>query len=86
MHRAQIDVVITSIFYKQVAGLTITWEDVKDTDPVLYGSWKKILEKDVDVLRGELGIERPPDMREIRRMIREQKKREKQKLEQQQAV
>ncbi|KAK1141621.1 Ubiquinone biosynthesis protein [Aspergillus melleus] len=48
--------------------------------------WEKILDKDVDELRGELGIERPPDMREIRRMIREQKKREKQKLEQQQAA
>ena len=48
--------------------------------------WEKILEKDVDELRGELGIERPPDMRENRRMIREQKKREKQKLEQQQAA
>ncbi|PYI25091.1 ubiquinone biosynthesis protein coq4, mitochondrial [Aspergillus indologenus CBS 114.80] len=39
--------------------------------------WEKILEKDVGVLRAELGIERPPDMREIRRMIRLQKKREK---------
>ncbi|PYI17137.1 coenzyme Q biosynthesis Coq4 [Aspergillus violaceofuscus CBS 115571] len=39
--------------------------------------WEKILEKDVGVLREELGIERPPDMREIRRMIRLQKKREK---------
>ncbi|KAA8645662.1 hypothetical protein EYZ11_002487 [Aspergillus tanneri] len=47
--------------------------------------WEKILEKDVDELRRELGIERPPDMREIRRMIREQRKREKQKLEKQSA-
>ncbi|KAL4894155.1 ubiquinone biosynthesis protein coq4, mitochondrial [Aspergillus ambiguus] len=44
--------------------------------------WEKILEKDVDELRRELGIERPPDMREIRRMIREQKKREKERLKQ----
>ncbi|KAF9888405.1 Ubiquinone biosynthesis protein [Aspergillus nanangensis] len=44
--------------------------------------WEKILEKDVDELRTELGIERPPDMREIRRMIREQKKREKERLAQ----
>ncbi|KOC13949.1 ubiquinone biosynthesis protein [Aspergillus flavus AF70] len=44
--------------------------------------WEKILEKDVDELRGELGIEKPPDMREIRRMIREQKKREKERLQQ----
>ncbi|PYH44948.1 ubiquinone biosynthesis protein COQ4 [Aspergillus saccharolyticus JOP 1030-1] len=39
--------------------------------------WEKILEKDVGELREELGIEQPPDMREIRRMIRLQKKREK---------
>ncbi|GES65396.1 ubiquinone biosynthesis protein COQ4, mitochondrial precursor [Aspergillus terreus] len=44
--------------------------------------WEKILEKDVNELRRELGIERPPDMREIRRMIREQKKREKERLKQ----
>jgi ubiquinone biosynthesis protein COQ4 len=43
--------------------------------------WEKILEKDVDQLRSELGIEKPPDMREIRRMIRMQKKREKERLE-----
>ncbi|KAL3454016.1 coenzyme Q biosynthesis protein Coq4-domain-containing protein [Aspergillus insuetus] len=43
--------------------------------------WEKILEKDVDELRSELGIEKPPDMREIRRMIRMQKKREKERLE-----
>ncbi|PWY82249.1 ubiquinone biosynthesis protein coq4, mitochondrial [Aspergillus heteromorphus CBS 117.55] len=45
--------------------------------------WEKVLEMDVDVLRGELGIERPPDMREIRRLIREQKKRERELLERQ---
>lgn len=29
--------------------------------------WEKILEKDVDELRSELGISKPPDMRELRR-------------------
>ncbi|BCS22915.1 ubiquinone biosynthesis protein COQ4 [Aspergillus puulaauensis] len=43
--------------------------------------WEKVLEKDVDELRAELGIEKPPDMRDIRRMIRMQKKREKERLE-----
>ncbi|KAL4805492.1 coenzyme Q biosynthesis protein Coq4-domain-containing protein [Aspergillus unguis] len=43
--------------------------------------WEKILEKDVRELRTELGIEKPPDMRDIRRMIRQQKKREKERLE-----
>ncbi|KAL2831219.1 coenzyme Q biosynthesis protein Coq4-domain-containing protein [Aspergillus cavernicola] len=43
--------------------------------------WEKVLEKDVDELRAELGIEKPPDMREIRQMIKMQKKREKERLE-----
>ncbi|KAL2866035.1 ubiquinone biosynthesis protein COQ4 [Aspergillus lucknowensis] len=47
--------------------------------------WEKILEKDVDELRAELGVEKPPDMREIRRMIRTQKKREKERLEEKNA-
>jgi ubiquinone biosynthesis protein COQ4 len=39
--------------------------------------WEEVLEKNVDELRGELNIEAPPDLREIRKMIRQQKKREK---------
>lgn len=42
--------------------------------------WEEILEKDVDEFREEMGIERPPDLREIRKMIRLQRKREKEKL------
>ncbi|KAL1959595.1 hypothetical protein VTO42DRAFT_1630 [Malbranchea cinnamomea] len=38
--------------------------------------WEEELETDVDKLRAELGIEKPPDMREIRRKVREQKKAE----------
>lgn len=41
--------------------------------------WEEQLERDVDELRAELGIERPPDLREIRRMIRQQQKREKER-------
>ncbi|KAH7019792.1 coenzyme Q biosynthesis protein Coq4-domain-containing protein [Ilyonectria destructans] len=37
--------------------------------------WEERLEDDVDQLRAELGIERPPDMRDIRKRDREQKKR-----------
>ncbi|KAJ6032316.1 hypothetical protein N7540_003048 [Penicillium herquei] len=40
--------------------------------------WEEVLEKDVDVLRAELNIERPPDLRDIRKMIRQQQKRDKQ--------
>lgn len=44
--------------------------------------WEEILEKDVDELRREMGIEQPPDLREVRRMIRLQRKREKESREQ----
>ncbi|KAJ5766502.1 uncharacterized protein N7511_004118 [Penicillium nucicola] len=43
--------------------------------------WEEVLEKDVDELRAELNIERPPDLRDIRKMIRQQQKREKEKLQ-----
>ncbi len=36
--------------------------------------WEEELEKDVDNLRGELGIERPPDLRDTRKALRKQKK------------
>lgn len=45
--------------------------------------WEEVLEKDVDELRAELHIERPPDLREIRKMIRQQEKREKERQQQQ---
>jgi ubiquinone biosynthesis protein COQ4 len=35
--------------------------------------WEEQLERDVDELRRELGIEKPPDLRDIRRRIREEK-------------
>lgn len=38
--------------------------------------WEEILEKDVDEFRQEMGIERPPDLRQIRRIIRLQRNRE----------
>lgn len=37
--------------------------------------WEEQLERDVDDLRVELGIERPPDLRDIRKREREEKKR-----------
>lgn len=36
--------------------------------------WEEELERDVNELRAELGIERPPDLRQTRRTLREQKK------------
>ncbi|KID72423.1 Coenzyme Q biosynthesis protein Coq4 containing protein, partial [Metarhizium brunneum ARSEF 3297] len=37
--------------------------------------WEEQLERDVEELRGELGIEQPPDLRAIRKAAREEKKR-----------
>lgn len=37
--------------------------------------WEEQLERDVDDLRAELGIERPPDLRDIRKREREERKR-----------
>lgn len=39
--------------------------------------WEEQLERDVDDLRTELGIERPPDLRDIRRREREERMRRK---------
>ena len=36
--------------------------------------WEEELKRDVDDLRNELGIERPPDLRETRKALREQKR------------
>lgn len=36
--------------------------------------WEEQLERDVDELRAELGIETPPDLRETRRRLREERK------------
>ncbi|KAK4495490.1 hypothetical protein PRZ48_013822 [Zasmidium cellare] len=39
--------------------------------------WEEELETDVDVLRERLGIEKPPDLREIRKALRDSKRAEK---------
>lgn len=43
--------------------------------------WEEELERDVNDLRAELGVERPPDLRETRKTLREQKKAAKAKRE-----
>ncbi|KAK5998895.1 Ubiquinone biosynthesis protein coq4 [Cladobotryum mycophilum] len=40
--------------------------------------WEEELERDVEDLRQELGIEQPPDLREIRKQVRDEKRRQKQ--------
>ncbi|KAL8967320.1 MAG: hypothetical protein Q9183_002977 [Haloplaca sp. 2 TL-2023] len=43
--------------------------------------WEEQLERDVDDLRMELGIERPPDLRETRQALKEQRRAAKEKRE-----
>ena len=43
--------------------------------------WEEELERDIDSLRAELGLERPPDLRETRKTIKEQRKAAKEKKE-----
>ncbi|KAK6932833.1 HECT domain [Dillenia turbinata] len=46
MHKVQIGVVFDRLFYLQLAGKDVTLEDIRDADPYLYSSCKKILEMD----------------------------------------
>lgn len=50
------------------------------SDDVVNVYWEEELETDVDALRARLGIEKPPDLRAMRRAEREARKREKQDL------
>lgn len=43
--------------------------------------WEEQLERNVDELRMELGIEQPPDLRQTRRALKEQRKTAKEKRE-----
>ncbi len=43
--------------------------------------WEEELERDVDDLRREVGIERPPDLRETRKALRDQRRAAKEKRE-----
>jgi len=46
-------------------------------EEVINVFWEEELEGDVEALRTRLGIEKPPDLRAIRKTERERKKREK---------
>ncbi|KAG5947273.1 Ubiquinone biosynthesis protein [Claviceps monticola] len=43
--------------------------------PIINLFWEEMLDRRADELRGELGIERPPDLRELRKRAREEKRR-----------
>lgn len=46
-------------------------------EEVINVYWEEELKTDVDDLRMRLGIEKPPDLREIRKILRDQKRKEK---------
>ncbi|KAL0363153.1 UNVERIFIED_CONTAM: E3 ubiquitin-protein ligase UPL5 [Sesamum calycinum] len=50
MHKVQVGVVFDRVFFSQLAGHTITLEDIKDADPFLYTSCKQILEMDSEAV------------------------------------
>ncbi|XP_054803591.1 E3 ubiquitin-protein ligase UPL5 isoform X2 [Prosopis cineraria] len=57
MHRLQVGIVLDRVFFMQLAGNYITLEDIRDADPSLYRSCKKILEMDADVIDSDaLGL------------------------------
>ncbi|KAL5729757.1 HECT-type E3 ubiquitin transferase [Ranunculus cassubicifolius] len=57
MHKVQIGVVFDRVFFLQLAGNHVTLEDIRDADPCLYMSCKRILEMDADFLDSDgLGL------------------------------
>ncbi|KAK4439427.1 E3 ubiquitin-protein ligase UPL5 [Sesamum alatum] len=50
MHKVQVGVVFDRVFFSQLAGHTITLEDIRDADPFLYSSCKQILEMDSEAV------------------------------------
>ncbi|KAL6520494.1 hypothetical protein OROHE_017082 [Orobanche hederae] len=57
MHKVQVGIVFDRVFFLQLAGGTITLEDIRDADPCLYNSCKQILEMDAEIVEQDaLGL------------------------------
>ncbi|XP_047971126.1 E3 ubiquitin-protein ligase UPL5-like isoform X2 [Salvia hispanica] len=50
MHNIQVGIVFDRVFFLQLAGHTITLEDIRDADPLFYNSCKQILEMDPEAI------------------------------------
>lgn len=50
MHKIQVGFVLDRAFFLQLAGNTISLEDIQDADPFLYNSCKQILEMDGELV------------------------------------
>ncbi|KAK4491907.1 hypothetical protein RD792_002689 [Penstemon davidsonii] len=57
MHKVQIGIVLDRVFVLQLAGHSISLEDIRDADPYLYNSCKQILEMDPEAVNQDaLGL------------------------------
>ncbi|XVF75227.1 hypothetical protein PTKIN_Ptkin13bG0170300 [Pterospermum kingtungense] len=57
MHKVQVGVVFDRVFFLQLAGMSISLEDIREADPCLYSSCKKILEMDAEFIDSDaLGL------------------------------
>ncbi|KAI3869424.1 hypothetical protein MKX03_020978 [Papaver bracteatum] len=48
MHKVQVGITFSRVFFLQLAGGVISLDDIQDADPVMYKSCKRILEMDTD--------------------------------------
>ncbi|RZC46130.1 hypothetical protein C5167_039076 [Papaver somniferum] len=56
VHKVQVGIVFDRTFFLQLAGGTVSLEDVRDADPSFYSSCKKILEMDTELLDMDGGL------------------------------
>ncbi|KAE8728856.1 E3 ubiquitin-protein ligase UPL5 [Hibiscus syriacus] len=54
MHKVQVGVVFDRVFIQQLAGMHISLEDIREADPFLYSSCKKILEMDAEFIDSDV--------------------------------
>lgn len=57
MHKVQVGIVLDRVFFLQLAGSSISLEDIQDADPHLFRSCKQILDMDPDFVDSDaLGL------------------------------
>ncbi|XP_059663181.1 E3 ubiquitin-protein ligase UPL5 [Cornus florida] len=57
MHKVQIGIVLDRVLFLQLAGQSVSLEDIRDADPCLYSGCKKILDMDAEVVDSDaLGL------------------------------
>ncbi|KAF3676788.1 E3 ubiquitin-protein ligase UPL5 [Capsicum annuum] len=50
MHGVQIEVVFDRVFFLQLSGKGVSLQDIRDSDPILYNSYKQILDMDPEMV------------------------------------